>query len=111
MKRNCYTENELTLCAYAALYEQNDFGGIKAIAQITNRSAASIKMKIQNFVAMLNEEGLPCSPSIPPLSGKPHGERGRRTHWPILKPLTLLSRESLLMKCRKILVEKSKPRS
>ncbi|MBW3622923.1 MAG: hypothetical protein KY468_05875 [Armatimonadetes bacterium] len=82
-----YTQDEVVLCTYAALHNHEEFD-INAIQTLTGRSADSIKMKIQNIAAMLDEEGIPRNPHISSLSGKPAGEGGRRTNWEIVKPLT-----------------------
>ena len=46
------------LCVYAALYDLNDFGGLNLIHSLRSRSLASIRMKIQNLVAMCDEAGI-----------------------------------------------------
>jgi hypothetical protein len=105
MPRNSYTEDEVILCTYAALYDQEEFGGIDTIHRLTNRSISSIKMKIQNIAAILDEENIPRNPRISPLSGMPPGEAGRRTHWDIVESLTKTSRETLQGLCRKIVAK------
>ena len=101
-ERNLYTEDEITLCTYAAIYDADDFGGLPAIERLTNRSAASVKMKIQNIAAMLDEAGIERHNSVSPLTGKPHGEGGRMTNWDQVETLYKLSREELLARCRAI---------
>src|SRR5688500_16192073 len=105
MPRNSYTQNEVILCLYAAMYDENEFGGIGTIHRISARSVSSIKMKIQNIAAILDEEGLPRNQRVAPLSGMPPGEAGRRTHWDIIEPLTKVTRDDLRSMCRKIVAE------
>jgi len=99
MPRNLYTFKEIVLCAYAAKYDSNDLGGIDKIIAITNRSEGSIKMKIQNIAAMFDEENIPRFNKITPLSGRPHGQDGRRTNWDIVKTICQLPKEKFLDKC------------
>ena len=102
-KRNLYTRDEIILCIYAALFDASDFGGIEAIHSLNLRSRASIEMKIQNIVAMCDEEGLKRNPDHNPLSGRPNGQTGRRTNWNELQECSLVSQDSLLAECRKII--------
>ena len=81
MLRNHYTQDEVILCAYAAMYDEKEFGGIDTIRRLRARSVSSIKMKIQNVAAILDEENIPRNPRISALSGMPPGEAGRRMHW------------------------------
>ena len=103
MPRNSYTQDEVMLCTYAALYDQDEFGGIDVIHRLTNRSVSSIKMKIQNIASILDEEGITRNPRVSALTGMPPGEAGRRTHWDTIRPLTSASREALQALCRKII--------
>ena len=57
-KRNAFTRDELVLCIYAARYAIVDIGGINVIHSLRSRSLASIRMRIQNIVAMCDEEGI-----------------------------------------------------
>jgi len=91
MRRNSYTEEEIFLCAYAALYNGDDFGGAEAVSLLTGRSVGSIQMKIQNIAAMLDEEGIPRTSKVSPLTGTPPGQGSRRTNWDLIQPLTRMS--------------------
>lgn len=103
MPRATFTEDEILLCAYAARFEGDDFGGVEAIHTLTGRSRASIHLKILNIAAMLDEEGIARESKVTPLSGLPTGQRGRRTNWDIVLPLTGLSRQQHLAECQKVL--------
>jgi hypothetical protein len=102
-KRNYFTPDEIVLCTYAAMYDERDFGGLLKIERLTNRSRASIQMKIQNIAAMVDEAGNARSSDISPLTGLPTGETGRKTNWKIVEPLSKLSRRTLLEQCIQIL--------
>ncbi|MBD0831304.1 hypothetical protein [Aestuariibaculum sediminum] len=107
MKRNLYTEEEIILCCYIARFGKLEFDE-SDIFQIRNRSISSIKMKVQNIAAMLNEEGFQTDISISKLSGKPSGEKGRRTNWDLVKQLTDLDKKQFLSKCKEILKDNIK---
>lgn len=104
MKRNLFTYDEIVLCTYAAMYNENDFGGIEKIYNITNRSRSSIKMKIMNIASMLDEEGIKRFNynRIFPLTGLTTGETGRRTNWDIVSSLYTLPKNEFLTKCKGI---------
>jgi hypothetical protein len=102
MKRNLFTEEEVTLCTYLARFGRDAFNE-EDISHLKSRSIPSIKMKVQNIAAMLNEEGFNVNENISLLSGKPSGERGRRTNWNIVKTLLDYSNQELLVKCKGIL--------
>lgn len=97
-----FTSDEVVLCTYAAMYDARDFGGVPVIHRLRGRSVDSIKMKIQNIAAMLDEEGIARSSDYPPLTGRPPGQGGRRTNWEWVKPLTRLPRSEFRMKCAAI---------
>lgn len=99
-----YTIEEITLCTYAALYNDDDFGGIAAIAALTHRSIDSIKMKIQNIAAMLDENHIErfTYDTVQPLTGLPAGQTGRRTNWNIVCTLYPLDRNIFLQRCMEI---------
>ena len=101
-RRNYYTEPEIILCTYIArfgrdVFDESDIHGWCPL------SLSSIKVKIQNIAAMLNEEGLDYNSSIAPLSGRPHGEKGRRTNWDIVSKHATLSQSQHRAKCLEIL--------
>jgi len=102
MSRNLYTEEEIILCTYLALYSTSEFNEID-IHRIFNRPVSSIKMKIQNIAAMLDEEGIKRHSRIKGLSGLPTGKKGRRTNWNWVEKLVRLSKDDLFSKCETIL--------
>lgn len=104
MSRNIYTEDEVILCAYIALYE----GALlseKKISSIGNRSEGSVKMKVQNITAMLNDKKISRNPSVAPLAGLPAGETGRETDWEIVKVLVNLGKKDHWAKCKEIIAK------
>lgn len=104
MKRNLFTKNEIILCTYLARFGKEEFNEDE-ISTIKDRSISSIKMKVQNIAAMLDEEGFDSSEHISKLSGKTTGEKGRRTNWDIVRTLTGNSKQELLNICERILTE------
>lgn len=103
--RKLFTENEITLCTYAAMYDADDFGGIDAIYYLEFRSTDSIKMKIMNIASMLDEESITRYnyQTIKPLTGLTTGEKGRRTNWDIVKKLYPLDKDKFLELCLSII--------
>ena len=91
--RNAFTRGELVLCIYAALYDIDDFGGLNEIHSLHSRSVASIRMKIQNLVAMCDEAGVARHNSEHSLTGLPHGQKGRRTNWDLVSHYSSISRD------------------
>lgn len=108
MPRNLFTRDEIVLCTYAALYGARDLEGPESIEQLTHRSMDSIVMKIQNIEAMLDDFGVPRLTKTQGLSGLPRGQRGRRTNWEVVEPLTRVPRQELLNRCRAILAAASR---
>jgi hypothetical protein len=106
--RNLFTREEIILCTYAALYDDRDLDGVEAIQTVTNRGTGSIRMKIQNIAAMLDDAGVRRLSTVSPLTGLPPGQTGRSTNWDIVEPLTRLSRPELLSRCRSILSSSAK---
>lgn len=101
--RNVFTHDELVLCIYAALYDISDFGSLDQIHGLQSRSLASIRMKIQNLVAMCDEAGVARQNSEHPLTGLPHGQAGRRTNWAMVSHYSGVSREDHLLECLRII--------
>lgn len=99
-----FSNEELILCIYAARYDVLDIGGIEAIQGIHSRSYASIKLKIQNIVAMLDEEGVSRTNSEHALTGLPAGKKGRRTNWDMVSKYLPVSKEKHLLECQTILL-------
>jgi hypothetical protein len=92
MTRTPYSQDEIILCAYIALYGKTILRE-KKIASSFNRSEASVIMKVQNIAAMLEEEGIERSPGIPALSGVTTGADGRRTNWEMVKKMIDLGKD------------------
>jgi hypothetical protein len=105
MSGRAYTENEIILCTFIARF---GIGLIteEMISDLENRSVASIKMKIQNIIYMLDEAGVPRDINGSPLSGMPPGKGGRWTNWDIVENLCTLSKKSFLKMCFKIIKAK-----
>lgn len=102
-----YTSNDIVLCTYIARYGTGRFAESK-VARYGGRSEGSVKMKVQNIVAMLDEKGIERCPDINPLSGKPHGETGRETNWPQVERLVTLDKADHWAQCKNILIRPSK---
>ena len=102
MARKLFTKNEIVLCTYIARFGR-DYFDEKRICCIENRSESSVKMKVQNIAAMLNEEGLPHSPEVSCLSGVTTGKEGRRTNWDIIKELVNQEKQEMKAMCKEIL--------
>lgn len=98
--KNLFTQEEIILCTYLAMYGAKDGITIAHIEKIAGRSLASIELKIRNIVAILDEEGVRRHSDIPPLSGVKTDEEGRRTNWDWIEPLTKLSKAQLFVRCR-----------
>ena len=104
--RKIFTRNEISLCIYAALYDITDIGGIDSICFLESRSPASIKMKIQNIIAMCDETGINGCRFLTGLSGRPPGEFGRQTNLNELLHYVKVDREQHRKECLGI-VEKA----
>lgn len=104
MKRNLFTEEEIVLCTYAAMYDANDFGGTNEICKVRLRKKSSIDMKIRNIATMLDEKGISRrNTKISQLTGLPSGEKGRTTNWDVVKTLYPMKKDDFLNKCKIIL--------
>ena len=108
MRKNYFTEDEIVLCAYAALYNEADFGGIDGIHQLTQRSRSSISMKIRNIVAKLDEERIPRNQQFTPLTGIAQGKSGRPTNWDVVAPLTRKPQKDFQAQCQIIIASAAK---
>ena len=102
MTRNLFTKEEIVLCTYIARFGKQEFNE-DDISNLKDRSISSIKMKVQNIAAMLDEEGHETSENISKLSGKTTGEKGRRTNWDIVSTLVFKTQNELLNECEKII--------
>ncbi len=103
MPRASFTEAEVVLCTYAARFNGDDFGGVEAIFSLGLRSKDSIKLKIQNIAARLDERGIGRENRVSALTGLAKGQTGRDTNWDWVAPLVPLSSKKLLAKCRMLL--------
>lgn len=99
--KKLFTKQEIVLCTYIAKFGRGYFKE-KKITCLENRSEDSVKMKVQNIAAMLKERGVPHSPDVSALSGVTTGEKGRRTNWDIVEPITETSKEEHKQMCKKI---------
>jgi hypothetical protein len=107
MSRNAYTVDEVVICAYIALYE----GALlseKKIAGIGKRSEGSIKMKVQNIAAMLDDKKVSRNAKVSALAGLPSGESGRETDWPSVQGLVALGKKEHWSKCKEIIANHAK---
>jgi hypothetical protein len=104
-KRNAFTHDEIVLCIYAARYDIDDIGGIDAINTVQSRSRSSIRMKIQNIVAMCDEEGVSRNSNQHALTGLPAGETGRRTNWDELSQYVNVPQSQHLNECQLIIAK------
>ncbi len=102
MKRNLFTKDEITLCTYIARFGKREFDE-NDIQKLKERSISSIKMKVQNIASMLDEEGFETDDNVSKLTGKPPGEKGRKTNWDIVSKLAGLKKQDLLSLCQKII--------
>ena len=105
MARNTYTDEEVILCAYIALYGRVLFIE-KKIASTFERSEASIIMKVQNIAAMLDEEGIERNNEISALSGVTTGQEGRRTNWDIVNKMVNIGKDEHKQLCKNIIADK-----
>lgn len=108
MRKNYFTEDEIVLCAYAALYNEAEVGGLDGIHQLTRRSHSSISMKIRNIVAKLDEEHIPRNQRFTPLTGVTQGKSGRPTNWDIVAPLTRKPHGDFQAQCQSIITNAAK---
>ena len=110
MKKNYFSYNEIVLCTYVARYNSPEdellninWRYLGSIQQLRGRSLASIRMKIQNIAAMLDETNIARVKDISPLSGRPPGKDGRKTNWDWIEPLTKMSKLTLRKMCVSIM--------
>ncbi|MAZ73521.1 MAG: hypothetical protein CMC70_10285 [Flavobacteriaceae bacterium] len=102
MARKLFTKEEVVLCTYIARFGRSQFNE-SDISNLEKRSVSSIKMKVSNIAAMLKEEGFEINEEVSSLSGKPPGQKGRRTNWGIVSRLNDYSKNEHLNECEKIL--------
>jgi hypothetical protein len=107
MTRKPYTNEDIVLCTYIAMYGSGLITDAK-VAKYGGRSAGSVRMKVQNIVAMLDEKGIERCPDIAPLSGKPPGQTGRETNWAQVRHLVSLEKTDLWAECKNILIASPK---
>ena len=102
MKRNLFTKDEIILCTYLARFGKSKFDE-GDIHNLKNRSVSSIKMKVQNIASLLVDDGFETDDYVSKLTGKPPGQKGRRTNWDIVKNLTDINKQEFLDLCKKII--------
>lgn len=105
MPRNLYTNEEIVLCTYLARYRTGLLTEAR-VARYGERTVGSVTMKVQNIVAMLDENGIERCPDIAPLAGRPHGETGRETNWSQVEHLVTLDKVDHWERCKNILIER-----
>ena len=98
--RNLFTQEEITLCTFVAIYGPDDLVRMEDIHKLKGRNLTSIDLKIRNIAAMLDEKGIRRYSDVHPLSGVTTSEEGIRTNWEWVEPLTKLSKAQLLVRCR-----------
>jgi len=98
-----FRPEEIVLCTYAAMYDEDDFGGLREISALHGRGYGSLRAKRNNIAWMLDDEGIDRATSFQGLSGARRGESGRRTNWEIVEPLLELSKLDFLLLCLNIL--------
>jgi hypothetical protein len=97
-----FTDDEYVLCTYAALYGAEDLGGVAAM-NLNSHPGSSIKDKVRNIAADLDGKKIKRCPAWSVLTGTTTGSGPRYTAWNKVEPLTRLSQEDLLRRCRNIL--------
>jgi hypothetical protein len=107
MPRIPYTSEDIVLCTYIARFGTGLLPESR-VAKYGGRSVDSVKMKVGNIVAMLDEKGIEKCPDIAPITGMQQGETGRRTNWLQVERLVTLDRADLLAQCREILKVRTK---
>lgn len=106
MRSKLFTQDETVLCAYAAMYDENDLCGLKRIAMVESRSEASIKHKIQNLVEMLAGNGIEYFSNYKPATGaRQAATPPRETYWEEILPYFSLTRREFKRKCYEILAK------
>ena len=108
MSRPYYTDEEITLCVYAALHDGDEIGGNQAIGTLTGRPLSSISAKVRNIAAKLDEEGIHRTNTLSALTGTTTGKPARSTNWETVEPLTKITREELLLRCHTIFANHKK---
>ena len=96
MKGKLYTESEIVLCTFFAIYG-NDLFEMEAISKLENRSMGSIAMKIEGIAAMLEEYEVPLYSGITP------SRHCGVTNYGLVKELAKLDKLSFQAKCQPIL--------
>ena len=100
---NIYTNEEVVLCAFIALYDKGLLNTRK-ITSLTGRSETSIKLKVQNIAAMLDYKGIARNQSVAALTGQVRGEIGRETDWGVVEPLLQIGKDAHWKRCKEILI-------
>jgi hypothetical protein len=103
MPRIPYTSEDIVLCTYIARFGTGLLPESR-VAKYGGRSVDSVKMKVGNIVAMLDEKGIERCPDIAPITGMPQGQAGRETNWSQVEHLVTLDKADLWAQCKKILI-------
>ena len=98
---NLYTEEEVMMCTYIALYGRKNFTEKDICEFSKKREEGSMKMKLRNICTMLEEMGILLSIKYSKLSGLPKGQSGRDTNWEWVKKYLpdKINQQELLKKC------------
>lgn len=97
-----YTTEEYTLCTYAAMYGDEDLGGIY-VMNLNGHPGTSVQDKVRNIATDLDGMRIARHPKWRRLTGRTSGMGPRYTRWDLVEPLTRLPSEVLLERCRIIL--------
>jgi hypothetical protein len=100
--KNLYTKPEIILCTFIARFGRKHFNEAD-IAGLKGRSESSIILKVMNIASMLLEGGYSASKEVSSLTGKPSGQKGRRTNWDVVMTLVDLSENEMKNQCFGIL--------
>ncbi|WP_300462745.1 hypothetical protein [Desulfobacula sp.] len=100
--RNLFTEDEIVVCTYIARFGRENLTE-DDVVRIKSRSLSSIKMKVQNIAAMLDEAGVDTSDQVSKLTGLPTGQTGRKTNWDVVKQYVILPKDEHRRRCNDIL--------
>jgi hypothetical protein len=96
-----FTEEEYVLCTYAALYGDEELGGLVAI-NLNKHAANAVKIKICNIVTDMDEQSIPRASKWNPLTSSTASANARLVGWEIVEPLTQITRDELLKRCVRI---------
>ncbi|MDO6468565.1 hypothetical protein Q4498_10580 [Neptunomonas phycophila] len=107
MTRKAYTKDEVVLCSYIALYDGALLSEEK-ISGLEKRSKGSVKMKVQNIAAMLDDKGFSRNSKVSALAGLPAGASGRETDWDLVSEMINIGKSNHWAKCKEIIARAPK---